>query len=558
MFKSESALSRRQFLEFLGHMSLTTAASVAVPSVLSSCAHRPTRTTESSIPWEKIFIRPSSEDQVILAQGLQQKILLKWQDPIAKGGVQFGTNNDFCAFVPKDVMAPTDGVLMVNHEFVHPLMVSGFNEALNKSKTQEQVDIEQKSVGVSLLRFHKVDDEWKVDFHSPLNRRITAQTAIPFVSKHPIEGAMTAKGTLANCAGGVTPWGTFLTCEENYDQFYGEWDYSPKPGTKARRKRPKRTFVSKDLSWSLHDDRPPTHYGWVVEINPWTGAAKKHSALGRFCHEGATCVRTKSGLTTVYMGDDKASEYLYKFISAKPDSLEEGTLYVAQMKTGRWLPLQMDSHPEFTERFLNQTDLLMRVREAAKILGATPLARPEDVEINPANGDVIVALTNNSGEADYHGSFLKIVEDQADPGALTFKFSTWISGGPQSGISCPDNLAFDKSGNLWCTNDISDEKMNQGIYSPFKNNGLYYIPMKGPRAGIVFQVASAPRDAEFTGPMFTPDGETLLLSVQHPGEQTKDLANPTSSWPDGKGKLPKSALLAITGDTLKRLVNFRG
>ncbi|MGZ5280354.1 MAG: PhoX family protein, partial [Pseudobdellovibrionaceae bacterium] len=218
----------------------------------------------------------------------------------------------------------------------------------------------------------------------------------------------------------------------------------------------------------------------------------------------------------------------------------------------------MESHPEFPMRFRHITDLMVRTREAAKILGGTPLDRPEDIEINPANGDVIVSLTNNNPQNRPHGSLLRIQEKDSNPSSLEFKSSTWISGGPEVGLSCPDNLVFDKSGNLWCTNDISDEKMNQGIYETFKNNGLYFIPMHGPSAGRVFQVASAPRDAEITGPMFTPDGETLLISVQHPGDQSKSLNNLTSRWPDGPGQIPKSSLVSITGDRLKALVNYRG
>lgn len=553
MSTSDSQFSRRQFLEFLGASSLTVATASLVPNFLSGCA------TSSAVPSSLgPFLKPTSKDDLVLAPGLKSTILIKWKDPISSTGMEFGTNNDYCAFIPKDRRNPTDGILMVNHEFVSPLFVSGYDEKLKISKTKEQVDIEQKSVGVSLLRFHFQDGEWRIDPTSSHNRRITAQTPIPLVSDFPIEGAQVVQGTLANCAGGITPWGTFLTCEENYDQFYGEWDYSPKPGMKAPRKFPRRLYTDKDLRWSLYQDLPATHYGWVTEIDPWTGKAKKLTALGRFAHEGATCTTTSDGRTVVYMGDDCNDQCLYKFISTAPGSLEKGTLYVAQLETGRWLPITMNAHPEFSLRFRHTTDLSMRTREAARVLGGTPLDRPEDVEINPLNGDVIVSLTNHVPHDRPHGSILKIREKNGDPASLSFNSSTWISGGPEAGLSCPDNLAFDKSGNLWCTNDIADDKLNQGVYEKFKNNGLYFVPMHGPSAGQVFQVASAPRDAELTGPMFTPDGETLLISVQHPGEQTKNLAQLTSYWPDGPGHLPKSAVVAITGDRLKDLVNYRG
>ncbi len=553
MANRDAHISRRQFLEFLGATSLSLSAATMIPSVLTGCA------TGSVGPRELgEFLQPTSADELALAPGLKSEILMKWKDPISASGLRFGTNNDFCAFVAKDPSHPFDGVLMVNHEFVNPLFVSGYDERLKVSKTKAQVELEQDSVGVSLLRFHQTEGAWKVDSTSGLNRRITAKTPIPLQSLFPIEGSRMAQGTLANCAGGTTPWETFLTCEENYDQFYGEWDFSPKPGMKAPRKFPRRLSTDKDLRWSLHQDLPPTHYGWVVEINPWTGEAKKLTSLGRFAHESATCTVSRDNRAVVYMGDDTNDQCLYKFVSANKTSFEKGTLYVAQLETGKWLPIQMDSHPEFSMRFRHETDLMIRTREAAKLLGGTPLDRPEDIEINPANGDVIVSLTNHVPQGRPHGSLLRIQEKNGDASSLTFSSSTWISGGPEVGLSCPDNLVFDKSGNLWCTNDIADDKMNQGVYEKFKNNGLYFIPMKGPAAGQIFQVASAPRDAEFTGPMFTPDGETLLISVQHPGDQTKDILQPTSQWPDGPGQIPKSAIVAITGERLKTLVNYQG
>jgi secreted PhoX family phosphatase len=536
--------TRREFLEFFGSTTLALSAAAAAPAFLTGCTTLPSDRHRSHR-----FIKPTDKDEVIVPKGIHQRLLLKYQDPLSPQGLQYGTNNDFTAFIAKDSRNPTDGILMVNHESVHPLFVSGHDFRSGQPKTRRQVELEQAAVGVSLVRFYQDGGTWKVDTKSPWNRRITGQTMISLASEHPIEGSRQAKGTFANCAGGQTPWGTFLTCEENYDHFYGEFDYSKS----ATSRKSEREYARPDLEWHRYEDCPPAHYGWVVEIDPWTGSAKKLTSLGRFAHEGAKCTMTRDGRVAVYMGDDAAGEFLYKFISDSGSSLEKGTLYVAQLETGRWLPVTMDSIPEFKSRFRNHTDLMVRTREAARALKATPLDRPEDIEINPANEDVIVALTNNSKTGNLHGSLLKIQETNRDPGSLTFQSSTWISGGPQAGLSCPDNLAFDKSGNLWVTTDISGDKMNQGPHAPFKNNGLFYIPMKGPEAGQVFQVASAPRDAEFTGPMFTPDGETLILSVQHPGEQTRDLKSPTSTWPDGG--LPRSGLIALSGETLSQLVN---
>ena len=127
-----------------------------------------------------------------------------------------------------------------------------------------------------------------------------------------------------------------------------------------------------------------------------------------------------------------------------------------------------------------------------------------------------------------------------------------MTGGVKGGLACPDNLAFDKNGNLWIDTDIADSAANKYPYKEFGNNGLYYVPMSGPNAGDVLQVASAPIDAELTGICFLPDNETMLLSVQHPGAQTKDLSKPTSQWPDGD--TPKPAVVTISGETLKSLL----
>ena len=256
-----------------------------------------------------------------------------------------------------------------------------------------------------------------------------------------------------------------------------------------------------------------------------------------------------------YSGDDKTDEFLYKFISSTPGSLKEGTLYVADTINGKWLSLDWESQPVLKEKFKDQTEVLIRAREAARLLGATELNRPEDIEIDPITGNVLVALTNNYGKKDFHGSILKVEETDGKFDSLTFKASTYLAGGEENGFSCPDNLAFDMSGNLWITSDMSGSAMNKenSPYIPFKNNSLFVVPRYGKDEGKVIRVASAPRDAELTGPWFSPDGKTLFLSVQHPGEQTIDLENPTSKWPFDEDQIPKPAVVAITGDLIEKM-----
>ena len=140
--------------------------------------------------------------------------------------------------------------------------------------------------------------------------------------------------------------------------------------------------------------------------------------------------------------------------------------------------------------------------------------------------------------------------------ALEFDFETLKTGGVATGFSCPDNLLFDKAGNLWFTSDISGSKMNKSLeYLPFKNNGLFVLIRNGVQAGEIIQVASAPVDAEFTGPCFSPDGKTLFLSVQHPGERSPSISNLTSTWPNKQG-IPKSSVITIEGELINKLTNI--
>ena len=428
------------------------------------------------------------------------------------------------------------------------MYVSDYNHRNEDQKrTKEQVDKEMYDVGGSIVRIREENGKWTIVKNDPHNRRITAKTPMQLNWDHPIKGQNRAIGTLANCSGGITPWNTFLTCEENYDGFYGEtiYDESNTP-----------THVpSMYYKWEDFYNHPPEHYGWVVEVNPKDGSAQKHIALGRFAHECCTLYQLEDKRVVAYTGDDSNNEHLYKFVSSKPNSLKEGTLYVADTVNGKWLALDWEEQPILKEKFKDQTEVLIRTREAAKLLGATELNRPEDIEIDPITGNIFVSLTNNKSKDDFHGSILKIEETNGAYDALTFQSSTYKAGGEENGFSCPDNLAFDQAGNLWITSDMSGSWMNDPNkpYMAFKNNSLFVIPRYGKDAGKVIRVVSAPKDAELTGPWFSPDGKTLFLSVQHPGEQTKDKANPTSQWPFDGDNIPKPAVVAIQGDLIEKM-----
>lgn len=542
--------SRKEFVSFLGKASIGT---FLIPPFLQGCGNNTNRTESQTVQEELLenlkqlnlkALTPSNKDDLLLAEGLEYHTVLKWGDKISDEEA-FGFNCDFTCFMPLDESNPKDGLLWVNHEYVNPLFVSGYHSQEMQERTKEQVDKEMYNVGGSIVRIKQENGVWKPVYNDPHNRRITAKTPIRLDWDFPIKGNSTVIGTHSNCSGGMTPWNTFLTCEENYDQFYGETMYDE---SNIAKREPS------EFGWEKFYNYPPEHYGWVVEVDPMSGQAQKHVALGRFAHECCTLFQLEDKRIVAYTGDDKNDEHLYKFVSSQPDSLKEGILYVADTVNGKWLALDWEKQEVLKNKFKDQTEVLIRAREAAKLVGATPLNRPEDIEIDPITGNVIVSLTNNKEKGDYHGSLLKIEED-GTLDAMTFKASTYLAGGEENGFSCPDNLAFDQSGNLWMTSDMSGSAMNNSEkpYMPFKNNGLFVIPRYGKDAGRVIRVASAPRDAELTGPWFSPDGKTLFLSVQHPGEQTENIDNPTSLWPFDEDQVPKPTVVAITGDLIEKM-----
>ena len=523
--------SRREFLRFMGRA--MGAAALAGPGAsFPAAANAPT--IKGIRP-----VAPTTDDEVVLAGGLEYEVLVSWGDPINRTGDRFGFNNDYTAFFPIDGNRH-DGLLWANHEEV----LSGYFASPRDpaEKSRKDIDREVLEVGGSIIRISRKDGRWRLVQDARYNRRVNGKTRIPIISEQPIAGAREAVGTAGNCAGGVTPWQTVLTCEENFHFFYGDVSF-------AGGKR----FHEKDtlIGWDRYLDYPPEHYGWVVEVDPFNGAAKKLTALGRFAHEGATVTEAGDGRPVVYMGDDKTGEHIYKFVAAEPGSLAHGTLYVAGTDQGRWLPLDLARDKRLKQAFGTQTELLVRTREAAKLLGATPQDRPEDIEIDPHSGAVLIALTKHPDRP--YGSILKLVEKDNDPAAEEFVAATFLAGGRENGFACPDNLVFDPRGNLWICSDIASYEMYQPPYASFKNNGLFYVPMSGIHAGLPVQVASAPPGAELTGPTFSPDGRTLFLSVQHPGEDSAGAGALNSHWPDGGDALPRPSVICVSGPLLNEL-----
>ncbi|PLR92852.1 PhoX family protein [Bacillus sp. T33-2] len=477
-------------------------------------------------------IKHSTRDQLIVPRGYKYDIVASWGDDLGNDE-KFGFNNDFTCYFGNN---PNDGVLWVNHEYIGNLSMYVTGYTGEGERTPEQIRIEKYNVGGSVIHIRKGTDDgkWHIVKGSRYNRRITANTPIeltgPARGDAAVQGATAVTGTFANCSGGKTWWNTALSGEENYEG------------------------IIKD--WAPAGELDPTHYGWVVEIDPLdpNSIPKKHTALGRFAHENAVMTVGRNGRVVVYSGDDANDECVYKFISdgvyrrdaGKENSrlLEEGTLYVADFGSGRWVPLDLEKTPALREKYRTQGEVLVNTRAAAKMVKGTPMDRPEDIEIHPRDGSVYIALTNNIEHGNYYGQIIRLVERNNNHESVNFDYEIFAAGGPQSGFACPDNMAFDSAGNLWVTTDISSGSLNEGAYRHFGNNGLFMIPTAGRDRGKAFQFASGPVQAELTGPWFTPDEKTLFLSVQHPGEETEDPDNPTSRWPHGD--IPRPSVVAIS------------
>jgi len=497
-------------------------------------------------------ISPTTADDLVLPRGYRYNVVRVYGDEIAPGQ-PFGYNADYIAYLPIDMLeggrSSNEGLLWVNHEYPNPLLQHG---NLAGPKTPEQIAIERTSVGGSIMRVRRErNGSWSF-VQDSMNRRVTGFTPArltgPVAGSAFAKGAVDVQGSVGNCSGGMTPWGTVLSCEENVDDYgapleqggfgYG-WDQS---------------YIKE-------------HQGWIVENDPFNpnDVPRKHTAMGRFRHENAAIMISPSGRVVVYMGDDKADACVFKFVTdgtidpnnrdANLRLLESGKLYAADFQNGKWLLLDYNTQQRLKDakkadgsaRFASQADVLADATGAALALRATPTDRPEDIEVHPRTGHVYIALTNNANHGNFHGQIVRLMESENNPEAEAFEWEFFAVGGPQSGFSSPDNLVFDPYGNLWMVTDISSSRTGKGIYKFQGNNGMFFFPTEGPDAGKAYQFASGPVECELTGPFWTPDGRTMFLAVQHPGEEsTQDKL--TSNWPNLNGDpMPRPGVVAVTG-----------
>lgn len=606
-------LSRRGFLQRgLAGASLL----VLGPAVLGR------RDDVAAAPEPTLTFQPialSEEDRVIVSPGYAVTVLIRWGDPIhpdaaafdvkhqtaERQALQFGYNCDWLDFFPlPHHLSPNAlrGLLAVNHEYTNPeIMFLGY---VPGSPTQEQVDVEIAAHGLSIVEVVRLPiGGWRYRLSSDFNRRLTGETEIVITGaaaghdwmKTSYDPAgMRVRGMLNNCAGGKTPWGTILTCEENFHQYFANRDALPDDDPrKAVHTRYGLPTGASERRWELYHPRfdlaqepnEPFRFGWVVEIDPYDPhfVPKKRTALGRFRHEGATCVVALDGRVAVYSGDDERFEYLYKFVTAgQYDArrreanfglLDEGTLYVARFHddgTGEWLPLVFGQGPLTPANgFDSQGDVMLNTRGAADLLGATKMDRPEDIETNPINGKVYCVMTNNTRRTaedvdaanpradNRHGHVIEFIEDNNDHTSQTFTWEIFLLCGdpdnPDDGayfagfdprlvspISSPDNITFDLRGNLWIATD--------GQPSTFgKNDGIYAVPVEGPERGYVRQFLSGVPGGEMASLAFNPNNHALFCSVQHPGEGST-LAAPSSTWPDGTTP-PRPSVIVVERDS---------
>ena len=323
----------------------------------------------------------------------------------------------------------------------------------------------------------------------------------------------------------------------------------------------------------------------MVEIDPYDRNTQpvKRTALGRLKHEAATTVIAPDGSLVVYMGDDEPFQYLYRFVSedkvdttnreANKDLLDKGTLSVARFSEDgglTWLPIIYGQGPiNPANGFPSEADMFIDLRRAARLLDPTPMDRPEDFETDPKTGRVYAVLTNNTMRAaqvssgnprdsNPHGHILeltppKTTEGMPDHTAERYDWDAFIlagrpdkdgavyGAGTQVWLSSPDNIAFDPAGNLWIASDQGREQADHGI-----PDGMFACATDGAQRAVLKFFYAVPRGAECCGPTFTPDGKTLFVAVQHPGEGSKT-ESPSTRWPDFKpGIPPRPSVVAIT------------
>jgi len=478
-------------------------------------------------------------------------VLVPWGEALQPGGPSFshppaaneqanqiGIGHDGMWFFP--IMGSSEhGMLALNHEFGRNQHVLGKPNPSNL----EDVLTSQHAHGVSVVEIKKLDGQWQL-VASSAARRIHVNTPVSFsgpVADHALlktRADNEPMGTLNNCSCGFTPWGTYLTCEENFNGYFGATgDWHPSESQERY------GFSDNGFGYGWHnydprfdlanaDYRNEEHrFGWVVEIDPMdaTQTPVKRTALGRFKHEGIALTVGRGGRVVGYMGDDQRFDYIYKFVSddnyesmlARGISpLDHGKLYVARFNddgSGEWLELTINN-PLLSARFANQAELLIDARIAADILGATPMDRPEWTTVAP-NGEVYCTLTNNSRRTtvdaanpmapNRDGHIIKWRDSEQHTGTA-FEWDVFMiakeSHGTEQSFSDPDGIWADPDGRLFIQTD--------GGQKAGLNNQMLVADTT---TGEVRRLFTSVAGAEVSGITVTPDRRTMFINIQHPG-----------------------------------------
>ncbi|MER6324364.1 PhoX family protein [Streptomyces coelicoflavus] len=573
-------------------------------------------------------VAPNTDDAVTVPEGYRQDVVIRWGEPILRGAPafdpekqsagaqagQFGYNNDFLALLP--LRGEHDRQLLVaNHEYTDEvLMFRGYDP---ENPTREQVEIAWAAHGLSVVA---VEEERRSGRLTPvarhrLNRRVTATTEFRLTG--PAAGSDLVRtsadrsgrkvlGTLNNCSGGTTPWGTTLHGEENFNQYFAN-------ASSATDKRYGIGTGATERKWERFDKRfdvarEPNEvhrFGYVVELDPYDpeSTPRKHTLLGRFKHEAATVRLTHDGRPVVYTGDDERFDYFYKFVGSKRmrhgnsrwarehnlSLLDEGTLYVARLDGdspaieidgtgtlprdgefdggGEWIPLVTASEDGAVSHVegMSAEEVCVFTRLAGDKVGATKMDRPEDIEPSPTTGKVYVALTNNSnrGKAGYagpdeanprnsnkHGHVLELTERWNRADATRFGWSLFlVAGDPEDPATYFAGFPKDRVSAISCPDNVAfDDHGNLWISTDGNalgsHDGLFGVATRGDRRGELKQFLTVPTGAETCGPLV--QDRRVLVAVQHPGEvDGASVEQPASTWPDGPGKIVRPAVVAV-------------
>ncbi|TVT34187.1 PhoX family protein [Marinobacter vinifirmus] len=589
-------------------------------------------TTERTLGFQAIPV--STANEVVVPSGYSAEAFLPWGTPItgsypdyrpdgtntgADQEQQVGMHHDGMHFFPLDQKSggssSEEGLLVMNHEYINQSAIHPNGATVNTdgSRPADEVRKEIAAHGVSVVHIKRDSNGvWDV-VQSAYNRRVTGGTAMDI--RGPLRGyeklvtpysldATATRGTLNNCSMGPTPWGTYLTAEENWHGYFAfDTDVAERPREYARHgvggssrydwekadsglDQYRRFDVTPTVDGSATTDyrNEANTFGYMVEIDPFSPESKpqKRTALGRFGHEGVIFAPAKEGEPVVcYSGDDSRFEYIYKFVSSKPYYaataggylLDEGTLYVARFNedgSGEWLALDLDN-PAFASKvnaakgttvgdvafdgFENQADVLLNTRLAADIAGATPMDRPEWGAVDPNTGEVYFTLTNNTKRTEdqvnasnpvaqnKNGHIIRWQEAGNDYTADSFDWDIFVFAGEQGTETVVDGDA------VVTLNDDNIFNSPDGLW--FDYNGRLWIQTDGysdETFGNQMMLAANPETREIKRFFVGPQGCEVTGVVTTPDSKTMfvNIQHPRGNWPNAAEDRPRDACVIVT------------